>query len=251
MFRIALCDDDPVFLSVFKPILDCAFVTLQQPFSITVFHSGRELIAVVEKQGMIFDAIFLDVEMPAVDGFQTADRLRRLNDRFILVFTTVLESQAREGYKYEAFRYISKSNLQAEANEAVSAIVKRFMMLSGGDEPVQFKYRNGGVLDTIAVIKSEILYLRIEKNRRVTLKTTYSEYELLTKPMRFYEELLQDDSFCSVLRYYLINFNRVSDVTRDAFIMDNGETVALGLTRESQKVSKEKYMKFLERRLLL
>ncbi len=249
MFRIALCDDDLQFLNIFKLLLNRSFSDLQQPVSITVFYSGQELIAAVEKQGLIFDVVFLDVDMPVVDGFQTADRLRQLNVRFILIFTTILEAQAREGYKYDAFRYISKNNLQAETNEAVSSIVQKLMLQNNDDQTVKFKHRDAGVFETIEVKKSDILYFRIEKNRRITLKTIYSEYELLTKPLHFYEELLQSDSFHPVLRHYLLNFNRVSDITREAFIMDDGEVVTLGLTRDTQKAIKEKYMKFLERRL--
>lgn len=249
MFQIALCDDDLEFLNTFKYLLSEAFSSLNQKVTLTIFDDGRMLIDAIEKQGQIYDVIFLDVEMPIISGFQTAHRLRQLKSGFVLIFTTFLESQVREGYKYDAYRYIFKNNLHAEVSEAVSSIISKLQTQSSDDELVTLKHRNLGVLETVEVKKSDILYFRLEKTRRVTLTTIYSEYELLTKPLSEYQQQMQNNSFCLVMRNYLLNFNRIVDINRDSFIMEDGETIPLGMTRETQKASKEKYMQFVKERL--
>ncbi len=249
MFQIAICDDDQTFLDRLETLISQRFLQDGHVVTITTYLDGRNLIEAVEKQAQIFDVVFLDVEMPAISGFQVAQKLRQLSKTFLLIFTTFLESQARQGYTYNAYRYIFKNQLETELNEAIAAILARLRLQAVDDAMIELKYRCLGVLETLEVKKSDILYLRLEKNRRVTLKTVFSTYDLLTKPLSEYAKLLATDSFYLVMRNYLVNFHRVADILTDEFVMEDGEKIPLGATRETQKVSKEKYMQFLEERL--
>lgn len=249
MLKIALCDDDADFISVMKRFVTQIFSDFHQCITITSYVDGRMLIDAVEKQGQIFDVLFLDVDMPVTNGFQTANRLRQLNNSFVLVFTTLMESDVREGYKYNAYRYVFKNNLHTEVREAVSGIISRLKIQSADDELVTFKYRTDGVFETVDCKKNDIICLRLDKSRRVTLRTTYSEYELLKKPLSEYQNQLQNDAFYLHIRYFLVNLNRVADIDRESFIMEDGSRIPLGLTKETCMITKERYMNFLEKRL--
>jgi DNA-binding LytR/AlgR family response regulator len=253
MLRIAVCDDDVDFLEKFKRILTVSFADAGQQAKVFTFSDGKSLIAKVEKEKQIFDIIFLDVQMPEVNGFQVAQRLRELNAALILVFTTYIENQSREGYLYGAFRYVFKNNLEAEISEAVSSITKKLGDSADGQEEIAFKYRNLGVLDNLTLKKGDIILLQAEKNRRVTLKTAYSEYELLTKPLSKYAEQLNAGGHCPtffpIMRTYLLNFNHIQDIGADSFLLTGGLQVPLGVKREVRKASREKYLKFLEGRI--
>ena len=106
MLRVAICDDDSDFLKSFPALVVRSFAAVGQQVRVSTFSDGKSLIESVEKGKQIFDVIFLDVEMPHVRGFQVARRLRELSPAFILVFTTYIEDQSREGYVYGAFRYV-------------------------------------------------------------------------------------------------------------------------------------------------
>lgn len=247
MLRIALCDDDLNFLNNFNLIINEAFTNAGQQVKVSTFSDGQSMIEAVEKDKQIFDVIFLDVEMPVVHGFQVAQRLREINNTFILLFTTYIEHQSREGYYYGAFRYVFKNNLETEINEAVSGII---MKLSGlANENITFKCRNSGVLENLTLKEADILYLKREKTRRVTLKAVYSEYELLTKPMSEYSKILKPPTFVPIMRNFLMNFNHVIDINADFFILTGGVTVPLGVKSEVKRVSREKYLQFLEERI--
>jgi len=226
-----------------------SFAEAGQQIKVFTFSDGKSLIEKAEKEKQIFDIIFLDVDMPTVHGFQVAQRLREINTAFILLFTTYLEHRSREGYLYGAFRYVFKNNLESEITEAVSGIIKKLSNSAMDREEVTFKCRISGVLEDLSLQKSDILFLKKEKTRRVTLKTVYSEYELLVKPLSEYAELLNPSAFVPIMRSYLLNFNHVESIDADSFVLTGGLTVPLGVKREARKASMEKYLRFLEERI--
>lgn len=249
MLKVALCDDDAVFLEEFRQVLEKAFADAGQPVAITSFSSGIALIESVEKRKEIFDVVFLDVEMPTVNGFQVAQRLRCLQPTFVLIFITYQEHQSREGYLYGAFRYVFKNHLAAEAREAVESLLKKQNVLADHQQSILFKCRNFGVLEDITVQKQDILFLKREKSRRVILKTIFTEYELLTKPLSSYAKLLAPPDFQPVLRNYIVNFNQVQSLGPDCFILTGKVTVPMGINRDIQKTLRDKYLRFLKERI--
>ena len=249
MLRIAICDDDLSFLDNFARMITTSFVGAGQQINVFTFSDGKSLIEKVEKEKQIFDVVFLDVNMPLVQGFQVAQRLRELDKAFILLFVTYIENQSREGYLYGALRYIFKKNLEAEVSEAVSAIMKRLCNLADDQEEVTFKCRALGVIENLTLKKADIIFLKAEKTRRVTMKTVYSDYEFLVKSLAEYAKLLNSPAFVFIMRSYLLNFNHVESINADSFVLTGGLKVPLGVKREVRNASREKYLKFLEERI--
>jgi len=248
MLRVAVCDDDLDFLKSFPTLVVRLFADAGLPVQVSTFSNGKSLIEKVEKEKRIFDIVFLDVEMPHVRGFQVAQRLRELSTSFILIFTTYIESQSREGYVYGAFRYVFKNSLEAETAEAVASITK-LLDNSVLDQEVSFRYRNSSVLDDLTLKKQDIIYLELEKTRRVTLMTVHAQYDLLVKPLSEYAKKLTPPDFMPIMRNYLLNFNHVEGIQDGSFMLTGGLSIPLGTKREVRKASMEKYLRFLEERL--
>lgn len=248
MIRIAICDDDLNFLDSFERMVTKSFTEAGQQIKVFTFASGKSLLEKVEREKQILDIIFLDVEMPGVHGFQVAQRLRELNSAFILIFTTYIENQSREGYRYGAFRYVFKNNLESEITEAVASILKKLDQATRDQEEITLKCRISGVLENITLKKKDIIYLQTEKTRRITMKTIYTEYDLLVKPLSEYAKLLDLSVFIPIMRSYLLNFNHVECIEAGFFILAGGLKVPLGVKREVRNASMEKYLRFLEER---
>lgn len=249
MLKIAICDDDGLFLETFAPKVAHSFANLGQPVEVSTFSDGAALIEKMEKKKEIFDIVFLDVDMPTINGFQVAQRLRELPFGFFLLFTTYLESQSREGYLYGAFRYVFKNNLDTEIQEAAAAIVKKLGQYSADQEQVHFKCRNLGVLENLTVRKSDIIYLKSGYARRIDLYTVHASYSLLVKPLVEYIEILHSSAFVPIMRSFIVNFNHVDHIEGDYFILTGGVKIPLGIKREARKASMEKYFSFLQERV--
>ncbi len=249
MLRIAVCDDDINFLNSFGRMVSKSFADIGQAVTVFTFSDGKSLIEKTEKEKQVYDIIFLDVEMPSVNGFKVAQRLRELDAVFLLIFTTFIEHKSREGYLYGAFRYIFKNNLEAELNEAVAGIVKKLDLNNSEKEEITFKRRNSGVLENLTIKKVDIIFLKAEKTRRVTLATPYSEYDLLVKPLSEYAKILEPLVFATIMRGFILNFNHVTGIEGDFFMLTGGYKIPLGIKRDARKTSMEKYLRYLRERL--
>ena len=97
--NIAICDDEPVFLKkLYKKLTDMKIPDCR----IHEFTSGKELLKLYVK-GM-YEVVILDVEMPDLNGLQTAERIRQIDKSVIISFLTNYAEFAVHGYDVGAFR---------------------------------------------------------------------------------------------------------------------------------------------------
>ena len=102
MLTIAICDDDSIFLNKFQHLLQITFLEHGYELEIDIYVKGKDLIEKIEKEKIEYDIIFLDIEMPILNGFQVAEKLRALDNKSILLFITNLDNEAPKGYHYQA-----------------------------------------------------------------------------------------------------------------------------------------------------
>ena len=103
-YRIAVCDDEPIFIEKIKHILlDCEIDGFTD--------SGRLLQALEDGRG--YDVIFLDIAMPGLDGIGLAREIRETDEDVIIVFVTSRVEFMQTGYEVRAFRYLLKEQLEA------------------------------------------------------------------------------------------------------------------------------------------
>ena len=106
--NIAIVDDEEAFRNTLTEFLKRFFRENQQyaqGFSIEKFHDGEELL-----QGYTprFDIIFLDIDMDAVNGMETAKRIREVDDMTAIIFVTRMARYALQGYSVAALDFILK-----------------------------------------------------------------------------------------------------------------------------------------------
>lgn len=133
MIRIALCDDNKEdMLQLHQKIIEWYRENSKnQSVSITEYSDSVYLSSVIDA-GDSHDVFFLDVEMPKVDGFQLADKIRNKLPAAIIVFLTSHSELAPDGYKFRALRYVSKLVLSQKLPEALEAVQKEFSRWNPG-----------------------------------------------------------------------------------------------------------------------
>ncbi len=55
-------------------------------FNITVYNSGRKLIDDIKTDSKMYDIVFLDVEMPEINGLKIAEAIRQMSEDIVLCF---------------------------------------------------------------------------------------------------------------------------------------------------------------------
>lgn len=102
--RIAVCDDETVWMEQTKKRLEQIYVSLD--LLVDTFSSGKQLLE--RAKSVSFDLVILDIEMPKMDGLQVAKSLRAMGEETEIVFLTSHVEYALKGYEVQALRYLTK-----------------------------------------------------------------------------------------------------------------------------------------------
>lgn len=114
MWNIAVCDDDKTVCRQVQALLYQYSIDLK----ISVFNSGSELL----RNNNPYDIIFLDVEMPEINGIKTTDELRRRNKNIYVIFLTNHPNYIDEAFKVRAYRYFNKPVSQSRLCEVMREV---------------------------------------------------------------------------------------------------------------------------------
>lgn len=214
MIEIAVCDDDKAFLKEIDTILK-----KQNPFggkyNLTFFQSG---MALLKNTKIRFDLIFLDIQMPKLDGIKTAKFLREQGNNAVLVFLTAVSIPSTETFKVAPFRYLVKpltqANLSEDLPEIFDEVIRRYqtLLIKCGERMHEIKI-------------SAILYLTIN-HKSVDIVTDSGRFTT-KETMRELEQKLSPFGFVHSHKSYLINLNRVSALKRLSVTMESGEELPI------------------------
>jgi DNA-binding LytR/AlgR family response regulator len=162
---------------------------------------GRDALAKLSRQR--FDAIFLDVRMPDLDGLELARVLRRFATPPQLVFVSAYDGAAVEAFELHALDYLRKPVARRRLEEAVERVVAaidaapaaaarpRERPQSSNDEVIAVANLHGG--STRLLSRGSIEYVQaygdfvriVTADGRYLLRATLSELERRWEPYGF------------------------------------------------------------------
>jgi len=115
--KIILCDDDPLTTRDIRRRIQSRYKEAE----IVECKSGQELLSLLD----FGDIIFLDVEMPELDGMETARRIRLRDKEVSIIFLTGFTDKVFEAFEVEAFRYLVKPVSDSDIFTAISKALER------------------------------------------------------------------------------------------------------------------------------
>jgi DNA-binding LytR/AlgR family response regulator len=156
-----------------------------------------------------FDAVFLDIQMPGLNGVELAQVLARFRQPPAAVFVTAHEQHAVDAFELNAVDYV----LKPVRAERIEEAVRRVLAASpeGGAEE-QVAVERGGVIRFVPV--PEIRYVEAEGDY-ARLHTAH-ESHLVRTPLAQLEEEWKDAGFVRIHRSILIALAYVEEVRLDA-----------------------------------
>jgi DNA-binding LytR/AlgR family response regulator len=182
---------------------------------------GRAALVMLSNQA--YDAIFLDVRMPDLDGVELARVLRRFATPPKLVFVTAYDSAAVDAFELHALDYLLKPVGRLRVQEALERVSTAINTAErngeGSREPITPTGRESEIVavanmrapgSTRLIARSSILYVQshgdfvriVTEDGRFLLRSTLSE---LTRRWEPY-------GFVRVHRQYLANLNRAVEL---------------------------------------
>lgn len=216
--RLAVCDDEENCRNQVKDGIEKILGGLD--VVVDLYPSGRELLAGFEK--FSYDIIFLDIEMPGMDGISLARKLRTKDGTVFLVFLTGHIEYALKGYEVNALRYLTKPVKEEKLKEVLFFVKNRrkekrslWIKTEAGEE---------------RVFISDILYLEAQ-NQNIVIFTKDSSYRVRYN-MGDYEKELEGDGFFRVHRSYLLSLGKVKGIGKREVFLEGDITLPVSRGRE-------------------
>ena len=228
--RIAVCDDEELFRIEFKSVLDKVLINAE--YDIDTFSGGSSLYEAFLKNP--FDLVFLDIEMPGIDGITLAKRLRAISENVHIVFLTSHIEYALEGYEVNALRYLVKPVDMNKLSEVLKYVQDK------KNNSRQIMIREEG--EDIVIDISDIIYMEsMDKNVRIV--TSKGEY-VTRYNISDYEEELKNSGFLRIHRGYLISLSKVKKIVKNDVVMDGD--ISLPVSRSNLKALKDALYAYVE-----
>lgn len=111
--KIAICDDEFDFCQKIKNALE---KTIGSYDTVECFSNGNELL--YQAGNRIFDIVYLDIEMPGIDGIETAEKLQQINSGTLVIFVSSYSCYISKAFKINAFQFLIKE--YANEDEIIS-----------------------------------------------------------------------------------------------------------------------------------
>ena len=189
------------------------------------------------------DCLFLDIEMPTMDGFQFIQKIT--NKNFPVVITTAYNQYAIKALKNEAIDYLLKPIDTDDLKDTIAKIKKHNAKNFSADrlEKILLNFNSNTVHRKITVNtdgkllfleSDEIIYAESDGNYS-TVYLADGKKILLTKKLKEVNQLLPEDSFFRIHNSYIINLNKVKEFLKtDGYvILESGHKIPVSRQKKS------------------
>lgn len=212
MINVAVVEDDKAYAEILEKYIAAYADETRENLRSKVFADGMEF---VEENRHEFDIVFMDVEMPNLDGITAARKLRENDNCAVIIFVTNMAQYALSGYDVDALGYMIKPvsyfNFKQKLDRAL-AIAKKH---KHGDLliPVDDGFRRIDV--------NEITY--VEVIRHAVFYHTEKEAYKVYASLKNVEKALREFGFARCNRFYLVNLRYVTAVRGNAVTVGGTE----------------------------
>ncbi|QOX62329.1 response regulator transcription factor [Anoxybacterium hadale] len=223
MFRVAICDDDPIICAQLEEIILDYERKIYQKIETDVYFSGEEFYRHLKK-GIYYDMVFLDINLRKLDGIQLGMSIRNelKNEMILIVYISGDDSYAMDLFEVRPLHYLVKP-LEAEK---VLTVLKKGMELSN-KLCLAFQYKQNYENKSIPAVS--ILYFE-SLGRKVKMVTIEGE-EIFYGSLADIFSQLRKSRFFFCHKSYLVNYYHVAKFQYEQLMMRNGAILPISQTK--------------------
>jgi two-component system LytT family response regulator len=212
MLKTIIVDDEPYCCESLNTLLEryCPEVKIA-----AICNSGKAALTEIPIQNP--NLVFLDIEMPYMNGFELIERLPLIN--FDLVFTTSYDQYAIKAIKFSALDYLLKPIDREELKKTVAKVVQKQqpplpqqleILLQKLHQPA---YNNQKIaiptMEGLQMIQIDSIIFCASDSNYTNLYLKNSQKITASRTLKEIEELLEGRSFIRVHNSYLVNLNEI------------------------------------------
>lgn len=183
-----------------------------------------------------FDIVLMDIDMPGIDGMETARELRAQGCDAALIFITNVARLAIAGYEVEALDFLVKPVGKEAFARAMDRAVRHVGSKARGKR--SFAVKSQG--DVRRIVVEEVYY--VESSGSHVIIHTFSGPVRTRMTMKVISGLLDSQGFSRCNNAYLVNLAHVKGITRDEV---NVGPDTLKISRAKKKAFMEDFARYV------
>ncbi len=246
-FNCIILDDEERNVKLLRKILEINCPHLNVVAAETDAKKGISLVKELQPQ-----ILFLDVEMPHLNGFETLKVLEPIN--FEVIFVTAYGKYAVEAFEHHAAGYVTKpvntEKLVAAVNAAGQRIEQKninknlFSLLESNSRPNKIPLSTSNGLVFVKI--SDIMYCESSGNY-TNFYISDGKVILVSRQLGEYEKLLPETDFIRIHDKYVIQLSFIKEYIKGSggeVVLENGKELPVAARRKEDFLARfEKWIK--------
>lgn len=244
MIKAFIIDDEPGCCKTLSMLLERYCPELEVT---GIFNNGLDALQAINAASP--DLVFLDVQMPKMNGFEMLEKLPSIN--FHLIFTTSYDQYALKAFKFSAIDYLLKPVDREELQKAVQKVLQRSQVSAAEQLQIMFQklYHPASSINKIALPTMEGLQMipiqsiiSCEAHDNYTTLILKDNKKLVVScTLKVIEEMLEDYSFIRVHRSFLVNLHEVEKYVKadgGYVVMSDGSNIYISRNKKEELLKK-------------
>ena len=231
--KILICDDEERYLNELKVHVEEYLRTHNIKAELFTTLNPKEIM----DSSFAFDLVFLDIQMPELNGIELAKELKNRNNKVIFFFVTNFDEYLDEAMDLRIFRFFEKpfnvKRLYSSLDRAMEYIDESYVDL--------FIYNNG---EHQKILVDNIVYIRRE-NRKVILTANGGNEYITKESLEHWTEKLPNTFFYLVHKGFLVNLHYITKCSYTELYIDK---VRIPIAPRKQANFHNYWVEYLRRR---
>ncbi|MDK2563030.1 LytTR family DNA-binding domain-containing protein [Romboutsia sedimentorum] len=186
---------------------------------VSEFDNGIDVLKFIQENNI--DVIFLDINIPLLDGMLLAKTIKNFKVSPKIVFITAYKEHAVDAFELEVFDYI----LKPYSEERIVSMLNKLKLFDENNKIKDEKNLDDKLLhnenlvssvslwknEKLMVINTKDIYYCEARERETYVFTKYDEY-IVKCSLTEFEKNLPDNIFFKTHRSYIVNINKINEI---------------------------------------
>lgn len=219
MMQIAICDDEEIAGKYICAELKKELRRRSLDWAVHLYTSSQELVNAFTN-GMQYDVLFADIDMPELDGIRLGVELREFFSDTVLIYVSNRKDLVFRAFQAQPFRFIRKELFQEALPGLMTEIIDEIHRRAGGK--ITFPCGNGAVM----LRPKDILYVESFKKSQI-LHTLSKNIEVQSSFQKIMTQL-RDYGFVQAHKSFYVNCHYIFSLNRTTLELDDHTIIPIG-----------------------